>query len=75
MKWIGLTIMLIPLFKWLAYLERGYRAYGEELCVIGFVILLYSVLHSEPYLAWRERCRNKRRLKRLAERRIYYEKI
>lgn len=74
MKWVGLTIMLIPLFKWLAYLERGYRAYGEELCVIGFVILLYSVVHSEPYLVWREKRRNKRRLKRLAERRIYCEK-
>lgn len=68
MKWAGITIVLILLFKWLAYLERGYRAYGEELVAVGFVIVLYSVLHSEPYLAWRERRRNKHRLKKLAER-------
>jgi len=67
-KWVGLTIVLIPLFKWLAYLERGYRAYGEELVAVGFVIVLYSIVHSEPWIAWREKRRNKRRLKRLSAR-------
>ncbi len=68
MKWIGGTAVLIILFKCLAYWERGYHACGEEIIAVGFMIALYWVLHSEPFIKWKQLRRNKRRLKRLAER-------
>lgn len=67
-KWLGLTAGLMVLFKFFARLERGYWAHGEEFVAVGLVIVLYSVVHSEPYLAWQEKRRNKLRLKMLSER-------
>lgn len=67
-KWTSIASASIIVAKILAFWQRGYLAYGEEICAAVWVLLIYWTVHSEPYLAWREKRRNKHRLKKLAER-------
>lgn len=67
-KWTSIAFVAILTVKILAFWQRGYLAFGEELAAVAWVVVAYWAVHSEPYLAWREKCRNKRRLKRLAGR-------
>lgn len=67
-KWTSIAMASIIVAKILAFLERGYLAYGEEICAAVWVLLIYWTVHSEPFLAWKAKRRNKRRLKKLSKR-------
>lgn len=42
-KWTCLTVILIILCKFLAFMERGYYAIGEEFVCIAFMVLLRTI--------------------------------
>ncbi len=66
-KWTSITFATIVVAKVLAYQQRGYLAYGEELVAVAWVVIAYWALHSDWFKSVKRYLKNKKRLCLLAQ--------
>ncbi len=59
-KWTSITFAAIVVVKILAFLQRGYLAFGEELVAVAWVWLVYLMLHSEWFKSVKPHLKNKK---------------